>query len=101
MLTTFSLLFVPHSTNKTFFILVASFLLSVGSFLTGPSKVFDLPDKLYVAWIGITAAGAGKGLIMSFFWGYSLKLGAAKFPDYEEEVSRKVSIMVTYAYGLG
>ena len=81
ILVSFSMLFVPHSINKTNILLIGAFLLSLGSFLSGPSKILGLPDVLSVVLIGVTAAGVGKGLILCFFWGYILKSGIARYPE--------------------
>ena len=101
ILVSFSMLFVPHSVHKTYFLLIGAFLLSLGSFLSGPSNLLGLPDVLSVVLIGVSAAGVGKGLILSLFWGYILKNGISKFAEKEEEVARKTSILVTLAYGIG
>lgn len=66
VLVTVPMLFFPHSTNKVLFILIGDFLLSIGSFLTGPSRLFRLPNELSIMRGGMSLCGIGKAMVFSF-----------------------------------
>lgn len=61
---------VPHNANKLGFLLGGSLLLPVGTFLTGPSQLLDLPNSLGLMSAGMAVSGAGRSLIQSFFTVY-------------------------------
>ena len=63
---TVPMLFIPHSTSKVLFILIGDFLLSLGSFLTGPSRLFWLPNELSIMRGGMSLSGIGKAMVYSF-----------------------------------
>ena len=59
-------LLVPHKTDKMYLIIPGYFILTVGAFLTGPSRLFDLSNNLSIMRIGMCLSGVGKSLVFSF-----------------------------------
>ena len=94
------MLFIPHSTNKVLFILIGNFLLSVGSILTGPSKLFRLPNKVSTMIDGMILSGIGKGLVYSFIEAEIIKCGEARYPEQQNEVSKKIGVMLGIGYSI-
>ena len=62
-LVTFTLLFIPNKWNKTLFIISGSFIIVLGSILTGPSTLFRLPNSLKIMRSGLWIAGIGRALM--------------------------------------
>ena len=59
-------LFASHKTNKIYLILTGYFILTIGAFLTGPSKLFRLPNSLSLMRAAMCLSGVGKSLVYSF-----------------------------------
>ena len=60
---TFLILFIPEKVNKLLLIVAGGFALTVGAFLTGPSKLFGFPNKVGLIRAGMAVSGVGKALI--------------------------------------
>ena len=87
--------------NKVFLVTIGSFITVVGAFLTGPSKLFGLPDKIGLIRAGMIVSGIGKALIQSYVVTYVIKSGQNKFREHKEEVERKVPLIMTACLGIG
>ena len=75
------LLLVPHKTDKYFFILVGYLLLTVGTFLTGPSKLLGLPNSLSLMKAGMCVCGVGVAPLMSLGSVFAYQSGEKEFPQ--------------------
>ena len=98
---TFLILFIPEKVNKLLLIVAGGFALTVGAFLTGPSKLFKLPNKLGLIRAGMTVSGVGKALIQSYVVTYVVMSGQEKFVEEKEEVERKVPLLITGSFATG
>lgn len=94
-------LFVPERVNKVFLIVVGCFTLMVGAFLTGPSRLFGLPNKIGIITAGMITSGVGKALIQSYSVTYAIMSGQEAFPEGKEEVERRIPLMLGGAFGMG
>ena len=77
----FFFVLIPDKINKTSFIVVGGFVLAAGAFLTGPSRVFGLPNSLELMRSGLVVAGIGKALLKSYNLVYIVKSGQDAFPE--------------------
>ena len=69
------LLLIPERFNKVFFITVGCFVLSAGAFLTGPSRLFHLPNKVGVIRTGLIVSGIGRAFAQSYSVSYIVRSG--------------------------
>lgn len=97
----FFFVLIPDKINKTSFIVVGGFVLAAGAFLTGPSRVFGLPNSLELMRSGLVVAGIGKALLKSYNLVYIVKSGQDAFPEKKEEIERKAPLMVQFNVGIG
>ena len=74
-------LFIPDACDKRKFMAPGMGLLPIFSFLIGPSQIFHLPDSPEIIAIGITLAGAARGICMSFSGAEALKGGLKIYPE--------------------
>lgn len=54
---------IPNKVNRIALIVVGCFISVVGAFLTGPSKLFGLPDTIGLMTGGMIASGIGKAIV--------------------------------------
>lgn len=81
MIATSLILFIPQRVNRVALILVGLFTLSAGAFLTGPSRLFGLPNKIGLITAGMIMSGVGKAMIQSYTIAYSISSGQETFPE--------------------
>ena len=93
-------LLIPDKLNKVLLVIVGCFVSTVGAFLTGPSLLFGLPDKLRLISVGLIVSGIGKALIQSYAVSYIVTSGERAFPEDKEEVERKAPLMITVSFGV-
>ena len=92
---TFVLLFVSeHRVNKILFLVIGGFLEALGAFLTGPSRLFELPNVLPLIRAGLIVSGVGKALLKSYIVAYTVKSGQLGFPEQREEAERKTPQLI-------
>ena len=72
-----NLLFVliPDRFNKVIFLVFGGFVLAIGAFLTGPSRLFGLQNNANLTSTGLVIAGIGKGLLKSNVMAYTINSG--------------------------
>ena len=87
--------------NKVILIVAGGLPLTVGAFLTGPSKLFRFPNKIGLITAGMAVSGVGKALIQSYAMTYVIISGQEAFPSVTEEVERKIPLMLVSSYGIG
>lgn len=78
---TFLLLLIPNKVSKLLFIAIGCFVLAVGAFLTGPSKLFELPDEIGFITAGMIGSGLGRALIQSYTLVYIITSGQGELSD--------------------
>ena len=94
-------LFVPERVNKVCLIVIGCFTLMVGAFLTGPSRLFSLPNKIGLITAGMIVSGVGKALMQSYSVTYAIVSGQEAFPEAKEEVERRTPLMLGGSFGTG
>ena len=57
------ILFIPQSANRLLLVVIGCFLSLVGAFLTGPSKLFGLPNEIGLITAGMIVSGLAKALM--------------------------------------
>ena len=63
---------------------MGSLLLPVGAFLTGPSHLLGLPNKIELMIAGMAVAGVGKSLIQSLFSVFMIESACRAYEGKEE-----------------
>ena len=91
---TLFLFLIPHNINKAPFILAGLVILTVGAFLTGPSRLFGLPNEIKIMTAGMLVAGVGKSLARNLAQAYVMIEGEREYPQHSSEVQEKVAILV-------
>ena len=101
VIASFLILIIPDRVNKVILVTIGSFITVVGAFLTGPSKLFGLPDKISLIRAGMIVSGIGKAMMQSYVVTYIIKSGQDKFREHKEEVERKVPLIIVVCFGIG
>ena len=78
---TLVLLLVPKTVNRIIFILTGVFAAAVGAFLTGPSLILGLPNRLTLISIGMATSGVARSLIQNYQATYVIKSGENAFRE--------------------
>ena len=101
MLASLLILFIPQSVNRLLLVVTGCFLSLVGAFLTGPSKIFGLPNEIGLITAGMIISGLAKALMQSYAMTYIIASAQDAFSLRKEEVERKVPLMMTVSFGVG
>lgn len=101
VLATLLLIAISDSKHKASFIVIGCFIAVVGTFLTGPSRIFGFPDQIGIITAGMITSGIGKAIISTFAPLYTITSGQETFSEEKEEVERRVPLMITASCGIG